>query len=353
MTGSEKPFLTVLSSKRGNPNQVPAAPWWMMRQAGRYLPEYREIRGQAGGFLDLVYNPELACEVTMQPIRRYRMSAAILFSDILVVPQALGQDVRFEEGEGPVLQPVRDEAALAALRQDRFDDILAPVYQTVRNIRASLSAEGFHDTALIGFAGSPWTVASYMVEGGGSKEFIHAKTWAYGDPRSFARLIDLLIDHTTAYLLEQVRAGAEAVQLFDSWAGVLDKDAFRALVTEPTRRIVARLKDEYPDVPVIGFPRGAGVKYLDYVQGTGVDAVSLDPSVPTKWAARMLQPHCVVQGNLDPVHLLAAGDQMTLAMEQIFADLKEGPFIFNLGHGIHKDTPPEHIDKLKELIYQF
>ncbi len=339
-----KPILRTLKTKQPHHD---SPPWWMMRQAGRYLPEYRELRKEAGGFLDLVYNPEQACEVTMQPIRRYGMSAAILFSDILVIPHALGQEVSFVAGEGPKLAPLNTER----LNYAKFEEILSPIYQTVSNVRSALTTEGFDQTALIGFAGAPWTVACYMIEGGGSKTFEKTKTFAYGQTEEFYKLLDLLIKSTTAYLLGQIKAGAEVIQLFNSWAGLLDEDAFRKFVIQPNKKIIQNLKNEYPDIPVIGFPRGAGTMYHPYVQETGVDGVGIDPSVSTKWAARILQPHCTVQGNLDPVRLLCGGDDLVMAVEKIMSDLKDGPFIFNLGHGVIKETDPEKVALLKSLLY--
>ena len=340
----QKPILKTLKTKQPNHDKLP---WWMMRQAGRYLPEYRELRKEAGSFLDLVYNPKDACEVTMQPIRRYGMSAAILFSDILVIPHALGQQVQFVAGEGPKLSPLN----MQQLGYAKFNQTLSPIYETVSNVRTALSEEGHDETALIGFAGAPWTVACYMIEGGGSKTFEKAKTFAYGRTEEFYELLDLLVESTTAYLLGQIKAGAEVIQLFDSWAGLLDEDAFKKFVIQPNKQIIKNLKNEYPDIPVIGFPRGAGTLYHAYVQETGVDGVGIDPSVSTKWAARVLQPHCVVQGNLDPVRLLCGGDHLVMAVEKIVSDLKDGPFIFNLGHGVIKETNPENVAFLKALLY--
>ncbi|HYG84705.1 MAG TPA: uroporphyrinogen decarboxylase [Azospirillum sp.] len=334
----------MLTALKGKTCQHP--PFWLMRQAGRYLPEYREVRAKAGSFLDLCYNPELATEVTLQPIRRYGMDAAILFSDILVVPHALGQKLDYLEGEGPKLDPVRSADALKRLSRDTFHEVLAPVYETVRRLSKALPPE----VTLIGFAGSPWTVASYMVEGGGTKEFAHIKTWAYTDPAGFGALIDLLVEVTADYLITQIEAGAEAVQLFDSWAGVLPAGAFRRYVIEPTRRIVALVKARYPNVPVIGFPRGAGLLYEDYVSESGVDAVGLDTTVPPAWAARNLQTRLPVQGNLDPILLVAGGDAMRTAVEEILEVLAGRPFVFNLGHGITQQTPPEHVAELARIL---
>ena len=341
---SDKPLVAAL---RGTAQKQ--VPFWLMRQAGRYLPEYRALREKAGGFLDLVFNPDFAAEVTMQPVRRFHTDAAILFSDILVVPKALGQEVAFREGEGPVLRPVRDSAALSLLTMRNFDAVLAPILETIKKTRGLLKAEGFEKTALIGFAGAPWTVACYMIEGGSSRDFIHAKSWAYREPETFGKLIDLLTEATVRYLSHQIEAGAEAVQLFDSWAGVLDEPLFRKWVIAPTGVIARRLRKAYPHIPLIGFPRGAGRMYQDYAQSTDVAAIGLDQQVPLKWAAT-LQAIRPVQGNLDPVCLLASGDALVLAAEQILAALGTGPFVFNLGHGILKETPPENVVLLAQMI---
>lgn len=341
MPDTSKPMLAALA---GQTQTRP--PFWLMRQAGRYLAEYRAVRAKAGGFLDLCYNPELAVEVTLQPIRRYGMDAAILFSDILVVPHALGQPLAYLEGEGPKLDPVRTVAGLQRLSLDRFHETLAPVYETVSRLSKELPKE----TTLIGFAGAPWTVASYMVEGGGSKEYSHIKSWAYGDPAGFAKLMDLLVESTTEYLSRQIQAGAEVVQLFDSWAGVLPETAFRRWVIEPTRRIVAGLKARHPAVPVIGFPRAAGLMYETYAAETGVDAVGLDTMIPVSWAAKTLQPRLPVQGNLDPILLVTGGQALQDAVHEILSALNDGPFIFNLGHGITQVTPPDNVAELTRLL---
>ncbi|KZD12825.1 uroporphyrinogen decarboxylase [Oceanibaculum pacificum] len=338
---TRKPMLRALSGER-----LERPPFWLMRQAGRYLPEYRELRAKAGGFLDLCFNPALACEVTLQPIRRYGMDAAILFSDILVVPHGLGQKVAFKEGEGPVLDPIRSADDMAMLSLDGFHGRVEAVYETVERIKASLPPE----TALIGFAGSPWTVATYMAEGGGSKEYVSVKRWAYGDPQSFARLIDLLVEATIAYLDRQVQAGAEILQLFDSWAGVLPEPAFRRWVIEPTQRIVAALKQRHPHVPIIGFPRGAGALYRDYAAESGVNAISLDTAVPVDWAATELQSSLPVQGNLDPILLVAGGAVLDAEIERILAGFAAGPHIFNLGHGVTQTTPPENVEALARRL---
>ncbi len=329
-----------------NRRTIDRPPFWFMRQAGRYLPEYRELRAKLGTFLDLCYTPAAAAEVTLQPIRRYGMDAAILFADILLIPDALGQKLEYRENEGPVLDPIRDAAALAALKPDAIHDRLGPVYETVDRIAGALPS----DTALIGFAGSPWTVASYMVEGHGSKEFQQTRLWALRDPQGFGALIALLVDATTEYLARQIDAGAHAVQLFESWAGVLSEDQFDRWCTSPTRTIVTRLKQRYPDVPVIGFPRGAGAKAEGYAAATGIDGIGIDTTVAPAWAARTLQPTCAVQGNLDPLALVIGGPAMEHQARHILETLSPGPFIFNLGHGIVPQTPPENVAALSDLI---
>jgi len=321
-------------------------PFWLMRQAGRYLPEYREVRRQAGSFIDLCLKPDLACEVTLQPLRRYGMDAAILFSDILMVPYGLGQRLDYVEGEGPELEPLLSAADLGRLSTDGFHDRLAPIYQTVRNIVGALP----DGTALIGFAGSPWTVACYMVQGGGSKEWEKVKGFAYRDPAGFGALIDLLVAVTIEYLDAQIIAGAEAIQLFDSWAGALPASGFRRLVIEPTRRIVEALKQKHPTVPVIGFPRGAGVMIEEYATASGVDAVALDTTVPPAWAAAHVQTRKPVQGNLDPILVVAGGTAMADGVDEILRALSGGPFVFNLGHGVAQVTPPDHVGRLADLI---
>ncbi len=336
-----KYFLRAL-----NGETLPRPPFWLMRQAGRYLPEYREIRGGCKNFLDFCYTPDLAVEVTLQPLRRFGMDAAILFSDILVIPDALGQKVEFREGQGPVLEPVRGAADLGRLSVDRLHDHLAPVYETVKRLSREIPAA----TALIGFAGSPWTVATYMVEGHGSKDYTACRTWAYSDPDGFGRLIQLLVEATSGYLIAQIDHGAEVIQLFDTWAGVLGPSQFEKWVLEPTAAIVRKIKAAHPHVPVIGFPRGAGLLYPTFIERTGVDGVSLDHTVPIDWASRVLQPLCTVQGNLDNMALIAGGDRMEVEIRQILQNLTGGPFIFNLGHGILPQTPPEHVARLSRII---
>lgn len=341
-TGKDKPLLAALA---GEP--VPRPPFWFMRQAGRYLPEYRQLRQQAGSFLDLCYAPDLAAEVTVQPLRRYGMDAAILFSDILVVPHALGQELAFREGEGPVLGALD----IAALDIGGLDRVAAPVYETVRKTRKLLAEDpGLQDQTLIGFAGAPWTVATYMVEGGGSKEFMKIREMMYGDPEKLDALVAVLTEATTDYLSRQIEAGAETVQIFDSWAGILPAEMFEKYVIAPTAEIVSALRSEYPHVPVIGFPKGAGVLYKEYARETGVTALGLDYTLPPEWAAKELQSICPVQGCLDPAVLLAGGDVMLAAAKRILEVFADGPFIFNLGHGINKQTKPETVAQLADFL---
>lgn len=315
-------------------------PVWLMRQAGRYLPEYRAVRARAGGFVDLCLTPELAAEVTLQPIRRFGMDAAILFADILLVPMALGQGLSFVEGEGPVLPPIRDEPGVAVLSYDAAR--LAPVEETVRRVRAALPEA----VTLIGFAGAPFTVACYMVEGGGSRDHAAIRAMAYRDPALLDRLIATICDATVAYLNAQVAAGAQALMLFDSWAGVLAPALFKRHVIAATARVVAGVKAQHPDIPIIGFPRLAGLALSGYVAGAGVDAVGLDTSADLR-AARMLVPErMAMQGNLDPMALVAGGAALDEAADGILAAMRGRPFVFNLGHGIVPETPPEHVGAL-------
>jgi uroporphyrinogen decarboxylase len=320
-----------------------------MRQAGRYLPEYRAVRAGVKDFVALCTTPALAAEVTLQPIRRYGFDAAILFSDILMLPWALGHGLEFKEGEGPVLPKLRDEAAVAALDPSRVAARVAPIMETVRLVRSGLAAEGFADTTLIGFAGAPFTVACYMVEGGGSKDFAAVRGMAYAQPALFQRLMDVLTEASIEYLSAQVVAGAEVLMLFDSWAGVLSPSLFRMHCVAPTARIVSALKARHPGVPVIGFPRLAGVMTRDYA-ATGVDGVGVDTGSDIAAVAAMLPAQMAVQGNLDPLAVVAGGSAMASEAAAILAAMRGRPFIFNLGHGIVPQTPPEHVAALLELV---
>ncbi|MGF1606408.1 MAG: uroporphyrinogen decarboxylase [Rhodothalassiaceae bacterium] len=326
-------------------DQVPV---WFLRQAGRYLPEYRAVRARCGDFLDLVFNPDAATEVTLQPIERFDMDAAILFSDILVTPLALGQKVWFEQGEGPRLSPLHEIDWRKPVEPDQADRHLAPIYQTVRQIRQRLPA----DKALIGFAGAPWTVASYMVAGGSSKDHAPARDMARRQPNDFAILIERLTQITIDYVAGQIRAGADVVMLFDSWAGALAADQVGPWVLEPTRAIVAGLKALFPDTPVIGFPRGAGLHLPVYVE-TGVDCLHIDETVPAAWAAHTLQPRVCVQGNLDPRLMAVGGDTVASESRAVLGALAKGPHIFNLGHGLTPDSDPEAVRLAVETAHRF
>jgi uroporphyrinogen decarboxylase len=338
---NEKPVIASLKHQT-----VPQVPIWLMRQAGRYLPEYRAVRTRTKSFLELCFTPELAVEVTLQPIRRFPLDAAIIFSDILVVPHALGQPVRFEEGQGPLLEPIRSQEELRRLSLDRLAETLAPVATAIAAVRRELPKP----VALFGFAGAPWTVASYMVEGSGGSDFAIIKSWAYHEPESFGLLIDLLVDATSAHLLRQIEAGAEVLQVFDSWAGVLSPAMLERWALRPTAEIVRRVKAEHPEVPVIVFPRGVGASYLRYAADCGCDGLSLDSTVAPEWASA-LQPRMAVQGNLDPLALVAGGRAMQEEATRILKRLGGGPFVFNLGHGILPQTPPEHVAALCELVH--
>jgi uroporphyrinogen decarboxylase len=337
----------LLRTLRGEPVWPP--PIWLMRQAGRYLPEYRAIRAGVKDFVSLCTSPGLAAEVTLQPIRRYGFDAAILFSDILMLPWALGHGLEFREGEGPVLPRLTDEAGVAALDPARMIGKVEPIMETVRLVRSGLVAEGYGETTLIGFAGAPFTVACYMIEGGGSKDFAHVRAMAYAQPELFQRLMNLLTDATIEYLSAQVAAGAEALMLFDSWAGVLAPSLFRAHCVQPAARIVSALKKRHPDVPVIGFPRLAGVMTRDYGT-TGVDAVGVDTGSDIAIVASMLPTDVAVQGNLDPLAVVAGGAAMAGEATAILNAMRGRPFIFNLGHGVVPQTPPEHVAALLELV---
>ncbi len=339
-----KKILRVLSGEAVWPPPV-----WLMRQAGRFLPEYRAIRAQTSGFMDLCTNPELAAEVTLQPVRRFGMDAAILFSDILVLPWALGQELRFAEGEGPILPPIRDAAGVAALDTTKVRGAIRPILETVRRVRAALDLrerEGEGEATLIGFAGSPFTVACYMIEGGGSKEFAHVRAMAHGDPALFAELMEKIVTSTITYLSAQILAGAEAVMLFDSWAGILSPHLFRIHVIEATARIVTALRARFPNVPVIGFPRLAGMMLGEYAASTGVQGVAIDTAAEPSYAAAMIPAGMALQGNLDPLALVAGGAALTREAGSILEALRGRPHIFNLGHGVLPHTNPDHVTQL-------
>ncbi|HEX4172146.1 MAG TPA: uroporphyrinogen decarboxylase [Acetobacteraceae bacterium] len=345
MDSSAKPLLRALA---GNPVWPP--PIWLMRQAGRYLPEYRAVRSRAGDFISLCMTPELAAEVTLQPIRRYRFDGAILFSDILLIPWALGQGLDYREGEGPVLPPLRSAGDVRSLRPARLASAIAPILEAVRRVRHVLAHEGFAECSLIGFAGAPFTVACYMVEGSGSRDFAATRTMAYADPELFGNLIGLLTESTVTYLSAQIEAGAEAVMLFDTWAGILPPALFRRYVIEPARTIVESLRQRHPSVPVIGFPRLAGMLIDDYVRVTGIDGVGLDSSMDLRLAGRVIPQRTAIQGNLDPFALVAGGPGLRDETASILSAMRTRPFVFNLGHGIVPQTPPEHVARLVEQV---
>jgi uroporphyrinogen decarboxylase len=318
----------------------------MMRQAGRYLPEYREVRQQAGSFLDLCFNPKLAAEVTLQPVRRFQFDAAILFSDILVIPHALGQTVSFEAGEGPRLTPLQDAGGLASLSKQADKNILAPIYETIGLVKAELAPE----VALIGFCGAPWTVATYMIAGRGTPDQAPARMFAYRQPEDFAALVDILVRASVDYLIQQFKAGVDVVQIFDTWAGVLPPEEFLRWCIEPARRIVSGVRHEVPNAKIIGFPRGAGTGLLRYIEQVPVSAVSLDWRIDRSFAREQVQRRLPVQGNLDPLALLAGGPALDLAVDAVLEAFAAGPFIFNLGHGILPETPIAHVEQMLKRV---
>ena len=339
---SEKTILRALKGER-----QPVPPVWMMRQAGRYLPEYRATRAQAGDFLSLCYNPELAAEVTLQPIRRYGFDAAILFADILLLPQALGLDLWFVTGEGPRLSTVTDAAGVAALKPvEAIHDTLSPIYETVRILSRELPRE----TTLIGFAGAPWTVATYMISGRGTPDQAPAHAFKSADRAAFSALIDRISEGTVEYLSAQIEAGAEVVKLFDSWAGSLKGADFDDFALAPARRIIAALKARHPGIPVIAFPREAGPRYAGFARATGADCVALDNSVSADWAAAEVQRDGCVQGNLDPRHMVTGGAELVTETRRIVQAFSGGPHIFNLGHGITPDADPDNVARMIEAI---
>lgn len=339
--GDEKALIAVLHGETKS-----SAPIWLMRQAGRYLPEYRELRAKTSGFLETCYTPSIAAEITLQPIRRFGFDAAILFSDILVVPDALGQKVSFESGGGPRLEPIEHPDDLGRLA-DVFDvEKLAPVFETIDRVKGALPA----DVAFIGFCGAPWTVASYMIAGQGTPDQAPARLFAYRHTEAFSRLIDTLVDASVAYLSRQIDAGVEVVQLFDSWAGVLPPAEFEKWVVSPLRRIIAALKGRRPDVPVIAFVRGAGTHLPDLAARLGADGLGLDTSMDPKWAVDHVPNRIALQGNLDPLVLVAGGDALDREIDSLLRSFEGRPHIFNLGHGILPETPLDHVSRLVERV---
>ncbi len=336
---AEKPVMRVL-----NGESVYPPPLWMMRQAGRYLPEYRELRKQAGNFLDLCYNPDLATEVTLQPIRRFGFDAAILFSDILVVPHALGRDLRFSEGHGPLLTPI-EPGEVSGIDPSMFHVNLEPVYEAVRRVKTRLDGR----TALLGFCGAPWTVATYMIAGKGTPDQAPARLFAYRHAEAFDELLALLADWSADYLVRQLDAGADAVQIFDSWSGVLDEAMFRRACIKPVKRMVDLVRAAHPSAKIVGFPKGAGALMRGYRASTGVSALGLDWALPD-WLAQELQSSGPVQGNLDPLRLVAGGTALDEGVASVLRTLGKGPLIFNLGHGITPEAPISHVERLVELV---
>ncbi|WP_268828704.1 uroporphyrinogen decarboxylase [Sphingomonas cremea] len=335
----DKPLLAVLRGERRDP-----PPMWLMRQAGRYLPEYRALRATKGGFLDLAYDPEAAAEITLQPLRRFPFDGAILFSDILVVPHAMGMDLTFVAGEGPRLSPPLVHAPICDLSPQM--ERLNPIYETVRRVKAELAPE----TTFLGFAGSPWTVATYMIAGQGSRDQAEARQLGYSDPGKLDAILDVISCITVDYLSRQIETGVDAVQLFDSWAGSLSPAQFERHVIARTAWIVDQLKRRHPGTPIIGFPKGAGGKLRAYAAETRVDAIGLDETVDPAWAHRELPVGLPVQGNLDPLALVAGGEPLITSVERILDALADRPHIFNLGHGIQQTTPIEHVEELVALV---
>lgn len=341
MTPQGKPLMDVLEGR------IPRRrPIWLMRQAGRYLPEYRKVRAEAGSFLDLCYSPEKAAEVTLQPLRRYDLDAAILFADILLLPQALGCELSFRENEGPHLSTIRDLKAVAGLDKAGFLKRLTPVFETVERVKTALPSE----VSLIGFCGAPWTVASYMIEGGGSDERLLSRAAAYRSEAWFTSLMDLLVETSIAYLASQVRAGAEAVQIFDSWAGDLAASQWDSVVIAPMRRIVEGLRQEVGPVPVIGFARGLGAGHIRIARETGVNAVGCEQGIAASFMTEKLVPHCAVQGNLDPLALVLGGDVLDREVRALTSSIPPHSHIFNLGHGIRQETDPENVSRLVAAV---
>ena len=336
-----KPLFAVLEGQR---QRVP--PVWLMRQAGRYLPEYQAVRKNAGSVLDLCFSPKLAAEVTLQPIRRFGFDGAILFSDILVIPHALGREVRFEAGEGPRLEPLKDPTIVAKLQMTANQDILAPIIETVRLVKSVLPA----NVTFLGFCGAPWTVATYMIAGRGTPDQAPARLFAYQHPEAFERLLQILVDASTGYLIRQLEAGVDVVQIFDTWAGILPPGQFARWCIAPTRKIIAGVRARVPNAKIIGFPRGAGSNLPRYVSELAVDAVGLDWMVELGFAREQIQSRKPVQGNLDPLALRAGGAALDRSIDAITEALAGGPFIFNLGHGILPDTPIAHVEQMLKRV---
>ena len=334
---SDKPLLRALAGEL-----LPIPPIWLMRQAGRYLPEYRRIRETAESFLDLCFNPQLATEVTLQPIRRFGFDAAIVFSDILVVPYALGQRVGFESGEGPRLDALSEPGALQRLRPAIDHTALEPVYETIARVKSQLP----HPVSLLGFCGAPWTLATYMIAGRGTADQLPARLFAYRHPEAFAEFIDRLVEASSAYLVRQFEAGADAVQIFDTWAGILPDDEFDKWCIEPAARIVAKVRERVPGAKIIGFPRGAGTRLSRYLAAVAVDAIGLDWMVELSVAREQVQTQRTIQGNLDPVALVVGGETLDRSVDAILEAFAGGPFIFNLGHGVLPETPVKHVEQL-------
>ncbi len=335
------PGLLLRTLRGENADQRPI---WLMRQAGRYLPEYRALRAEKGGFLALVYDSAAAAEVTLQPIRRFGFDGAILFSDILIVPYAMGQNLEFLAGEGPRMSPRLVDHALNGLQA--VPERLFPIYETVRQVKAQLGS----DRTMLGFAGSPWTIATYMVAGEGSRDQHDTRAYAYRDPSAFAAIIDAIVGVTVGYLCGQIEAGAEAIQLFDSWAGSLAPREFEKWVIAPNAAIVKAVKARHPHVPIIGFPKGAGEKLIAYARETGVDALGIDETIDPVWAARELPVGMPVQGNLDPLLLLAGGDELDAGTTRVLEAFADRPHVFNLGHGIGQTTPIAHVEQVLALV---
>lgn len=334
----------LLSTLKKEP--VSGIPFWFMRQAGRYLPEYRELRSKSNSFLEFCYSPEMASEATLQPIKRFGMDGAIIFSDILVIPDKLGMDVSFEKGKGPVLIPIENEKDLEKLSLSGMTGRLDPVYKALQTTREKLPKE----TTLIGFAGAPWTLACYMIEGGGSRDFQKVRCLSESNKIFFSKLIDVLTQAVSDHAIKQIEAGAEVFQLFDSWSGVLSEPQFEEWSIIPAKKIVENIRKKYPKTPIVGFPRMAGTKYYSYAKDTGVDAVSIDGSVSLRMAAEKLAPLCVIQGNLDPITLAENKDATLLQAKKIINTFKGTPFVFNLGHGFLPHTPISHVEALCEMI---